>query len=327
MTKALVTGATGFTGSHLVRRLLRDGYQVQVLARPTSDYQWLRELGCQVVLGSITEPEAVGQAVRGCDLVFHVATALQQISLSDQQYHATNVGGTKNVLEAAAAERVKRVIHISTVGVHGDVEQVPATEDSPYNPGDIYQRTKLEAEKMALEYFRSGRVPGVVIRPVGIYGPGDRRLLKLFKAVARKKFVFLGRGEIFYHLTFIDDLIDGIMLAADSPQAPGQAYIIAGEKYTTLRQLTELLAEIFQVPPPRFKLPPGPVWLAALICEVVCKPFGIEPPIFRRRLDVFLKNRAFSIAKAQRELGYQPQVDLAAGLRRTAEWYREKGWI
>jgi len=222
---------------------------------------------------------------------------------------------------------VRRVVHCSTVGVHGDVERPPANEDAPLKPGDIYQVTKLEGEEAVKAAGQAAGIEVVVVRPTGIYGPGDRRLLKLFRGVARRRFIVLGSGRIYYHLTYIDDLVEGFRLCGTVPAAAGRTYILAGGEVTTLDELVRLIAKESGVKPPALHLPVLPIWIAGALCEAVCRPFGVEPPLYRRRVDFFTKSRAFDIARARRELGYNPQVGLREGIRRSLEWYKREGWI
>jgi len=222
---------------------------------------------------------------------------------------------------------VRRVVHCSTVGVHGDVENPPANEDAPLRPGDIYQETKLEGERVAREAAAASGIELVIARPSGIYGPGDRRLLKLFRGVARRRFVILGRGDIYYHLTYVDDLVEGFRLCGTVPQAAGRTYILAGGEVGTLNELVHLIARESGVKPLPVRLPVWPFWMAGAACEAVCVPLRVEPPIYRRRVDFFTKSRAFDISRARAELGYAPKVTLREGVRRSLEWYRLKGWI
>jgi nucleoside-diphosphate-sugar epimerase len=166
-----------------------------------------------------------------------------------------------------------------------------------------------------------------IIRPSGIYGPGDRRLLKLFRGVAHRRFITLGRGEIFYHLTHIDDLVEGFRLAGIVPAAAGRIYILAGGEVTTLNELLRIVAETCGVPAPGWHLPVWPFWAAGAVCEAVCAPFGLEPPIYRRRVDFFTKSRAFDISRARAEIAFSPSVTLRAGVAATIDWYRRAGWI
>ena len=168
---------------------------------------------------------------------------------------------------------------------------------------------------------------GVVFRPAGVYGPGDRRFLKLIKAINGRKFVMLGPGTVQYQLVFIDDLIDGIVRCGTLQNAPGNVYLLTGEAPVTLNNLVRLIAELLNVPPPRWHFPVAPVYAAGFLCELLFKPLGINPPLYRRRVDFFRKTRAFDISKAKRELGFHPQVGLQRGLTTTIEWYRRAGWL
>jgi nucleoside-diphosphate-sugar epimerase len=261
------------------------------------------------------------------DVVYHIAAIYRQAGLRDEAYRAVNASAVRSVILAAKAGGARRVVHCSTVGVHGDVEHPPANEDAPLSPGDIYQQTKLEGERIAREAARETGVEVVIARPTGIYGPGDRRLLKLFRGVARRRFVVLGDGRIFYHLTYIDDLIEGFRLCGSVPAAANRTYILAGGEVTTLNELIQLIAAEAGVEPPRVHLPVWPFWTAGALCEMVCGPLGIEPPIYRRRVDFFTKSRAFDISRARADLGYAPQVGLREGIRRSLDWYRRHGWL
>jgi dihydroflavonol-4-reductase len=328
--RVLVTGATGFTGGHLARHLASRGDTVTALVRESSSRasrQQLVDAGVHLAPGDLTDPDVAARAAQGVEVIYHIAALYRQAGLPDDTYRAVNARAVATVIEAAAAAGARRVVHCSTVGVHGDVEHPPANEDAPLKPGDIYQITKLEGEGLARDTGRRTGVEVVIVRPTGIYGPGDRRLLKLFRGVARRRFLMLGNGEIFYHLTHIDDLVEGFRLCAEVPQAAGRTYILAGAEVTTLRELVKIVAEEAGVPPPRLRLPVWPFWIAGAACEAVCAPLRIEPPLYRRRVDFFTKSRAFDISRARAEIGYAPSVSLHEGIRRTLAWYRQAGWI
>lgn len=323
---ALVTGATGFTGGSLARELARRGYRVRALVRPGSRVDRLTSHGIELVEGQLVSAEDVTRAMADVDVAYHIAAAYREAKHPDSYYFDVNVGGTSNLLEAARAGGVGRVVHCSTAGVHGEVGTVPADEDAPMNPGDVYQRSKLEGEDLALNAFRTG-LPGVVFRPVGIYGPGDTRFLKLFKGIASGRFPIFGSGEVLYHLTYIDDLVNGIILCGESDAALGEVFLLAGPRYTSLNELVEHVARAVGRRPPRLRLPLWPLLTAATICEGVCRPLGIDPPLHRRRCDFFTKDRAFTSDKARRLLGYEPTTDLDLGFERTADWYRQEGML
>lgn len=287
----------------------------------------LKEAGVSLVTGDLRDRDALAAAIDGVEVVYHIAAMYRQAGLGDEVYRAVNATAVADVVEAAARAGVRRVVHCSTVGVHGDVEHPPANEDAPLKPGDIYQVTKLEGERLARDTGSRLGVEVTIVRPTGIYGPGDRRLLKLFRGVARRRWITLGDGKIYYHLTFIDDLVDGFRLCGTHPAAANRTYILAGGEVTTLNDLVGLVADVAGVATPTRHLPVWPFWVAGAACEAICAPFGVEPPIFRRRVDFFTKSRAFDITRARTEIGFAPRVGLREGTRRTLEWYRAEGWL
>ncbi len=300
---------------------------MRALVRGPDQASGLREAGVEVVRGDLTEVESLRRACDGVEVVYNIGALYRTAGLPASAYFAVNAKGVESVVRAAAHAGARRVVHCSTVGVHGDVEHPPASEDAPLRPGDVYQETKVEGERLAVAAAGESGIELVVARPTGIYGPGDRRLLKLFGGVARRRFVLLGDGAVFYHLTYVDDLCDGFRLCATVPAAAGRTYILAGGEVTTLKALVEITAEVAGVAPPRVRLPVWPVWLAGAICEAACAPFGIAPPLYRRRVDFFTKSRAFDISRARAELGFAPAVGLREGIGRTLEWYRDQHWI
>jgi nucleoside-diphosphate-sugar epimerase len=331
MTHALVTGASGFTGSRLANELARRGNQVRAMVRRTSDLSlldrsYIESGSLAVCYGDITDQQSIQEAVHGVDHVYHVAALYRVAKFADQMYWDVNVEGTRNILQAAERHGVQRIMHCSTIGVHGGVKEIPADEDSPYAPSDVYQATKLEGEKLAQEAICNGQ-PVSIIRPAGIYGPGDLRFLKLFSMVKSGRFIMFGSGETLMHMVFIDDLVDGMIQAVEHQDGVGKTMILAGEKYVSLSELVTLVSQATDATRPRWHLPLWPLMTAAAGCEWVCRPLGFEPPLHRRRAAFFTKDRAFSIERAKREIGYHPKVELAAGLRRTAEWYIQQNLL
>lgn len=326
--RVLVTGATGFTGNHLVRSLAARGYEIRALQRGAAVQPQLADIRhLEIARGDLRDVGALQNAVAGVDVVYHIAAIYRQAGVTAAEYRAVNATAPGELVRVAAAAGVRRVVHCSTVGVHGDVEHPPADEEAPLRPGDIYQETKLEGERAVRDAGSRFGVEVTIARPSGIYGPGDRRLLKLFRGVARGRWVTLGRGRIYYHLTYIDDLVEGLRLCGEQPAAANRTYILAGSEVTTLNELVAIVAEATDVRPPRLHLPVWPFWIAGALCEAVCVPFGVEPPIYRRRVDFFTKSRSFDISRARQEIGYAPHVTLKDGARRTVEWYRAHGWL
>jgi nucleoside-diphosphate-sugar epimerase len=326
MAKILVTGATGFTGKALSRRLVEEGEQVVAFVRPTSNVRELEDLGVECLRVDIKNSKDVMEHFAGISKVFHIAAAYRAEYADHDEFRLVNVEATRNLLEAAKRYGVRRFIHCSTVGVQGRIDHTPADEEYRFLPGDHYQSSKLEGELLARRFFSEG-LPGVVVRPVGIYGPGDTRFLKLFKPIGKGMFVMIGTGNTLYHLTYISDLVDGFLLCGKKDEALGEVFTIAGEKYTTIRELVHMIADVLGKPRPAWRVPFYPVYLASVVCEKACSAIGIEPPLYPRRVEFFYKDRAFSIAKAKRLLDFSPKVGLRDGLAATADWYKEKGMI
>jgi len=323
----LVTGATGFTGGHLCERLVGDGHCVRALVRDAGRASRLRELGVELAVGDLCQPHSLERATEGVELVYHIGALFRPENVTRRQLTETNVDGTRHLLDAALRSGVRRFVHCSTVGVHGDIRHPPANEDTPFAPGDPYQESKTEGERVVHRYMADGRLPIVVFRPGGIYGPGDMRFLKLFRAIKTRRFVMLGSGSVQYQLVYIDDLVDGILLCGQHAAAPGNVYILTGEAPVTLRHLVGVIAKVLGVEPPRLRFPVGPVYVAAFCCELVFKPLGLNPPLYRRRVDFFRKTRAFDISRAKRSLGFNPSTALERGVASTAEWYRASGHL
>jgi nucleoside-diphosphate-sugar epimerase len=326
--RVLVTGGTGFTGKALVHRLLELGHEVVAL-----DYkeglktQEIRDRGARVVIGSVTDRDVVRRSMEGVEVVHHVAAAFRELNVPDTYYHEVNVGGTRNVLEAALERGVRKLVYCSTCGVHGNIDHPPADEDAPIRPADYYQRTKYEAEPIVREFCDRG-LPTVTLRPAAIYGPGDpERFGMIFRRVSRGRFPMFGSGKTYYHPLYIDNLVDAFLLAMEEGRGVGEAYLIADERYLEIEDLVRRVARALGVEVKIPHYPIGPVILAGHLCEKACRPFGITPPIFPRRVDWYRQNRAFKIEKAKRELGYRPAVDIDEGLQRTAVWYRQEGYL
>jgi len=322
----LVTGGLGFLGKHLVSHLSRTGRNVRILARKGSSVPQ-EQSGKNIVWGDIRERDVVEQAVDGVDKVIHLVSNFRKGGSDTKEAYAINVEGTENVLQAAHKKRIKRLVHCSTIGVHGSVKEIPATEETPFNPGDLYQETKLIAEQRVWEFYHKTDLPISVIRPISMFGPGDLRMLKLFKMIKLGKFVVVGDASAFFQPAYIDDVVAGFMLCLEHEKAVGEVFIIGGDEYVPLKNLFAIIAEELGVSYPKLRVPLAPVLLLATLCEKICVPLGIEPPLHRRRVSFFQNNRAFSVDKAKQLLGYQPQVSLREGIKKTIQWYEEHGWM
>ena len=324
----LVTGATGFTGQVVVRKLCERGLKVRAIARATSDRGALAGLPIEWITGQVYDPAVVARAVEGVGHILHVAASYRQAGVADAEYRRVHVESTQLLAGAALRQPgFQRLVLVSTVGVHGHIEHPPADETAPFAPGDIYQRTKAEAETWLHGFARAQGLPYAVIRPAAIYGPGDRRLLKVFKMAKAPVFVLLGSGACLYHLIHVEDLAEGIIRAAWHPRAAGEAFICGDARAISLEHMGRVIAGELQRPFRLVRLPVGPFFLAADITEAVCRPFGWSPPIYRRRVAFFTKDRSFDTKKIRDVMGFACAWNTDDGLRATARWYREHGWL
>ncbi len=326
--KVLVTGGTGFTGSHVARRMIERGDEVTVLDnQPGLFADELRKLGANVVLGSVADRDLVDRTTKGHEVVHHLAAAFRKINVPKSHYWDVNVNGTRYLCESAERHGVRKFVYCSTQGVHGHVANPPGNEDSPIAPEDYYQQTKYDGEVVCREFIDKG-MDITIIRPTAIYGPGDPgRFLMLYRLARKGRFLMFGDGGTTYHPVYIDNLVDLFELAEQKPEATGRVYLGADEHYYTLNDLVRAVGRAIDVDVRIVHLPFRPLWLAAVAVEFTCMPLRITPPLFRRRVDWFRQVRAFSIERAKRELAYAPRVGLDEGLRRTGEWYKENGYL
>ena len=326
--KIFVTGGTGFTGAALVERLLTDGHEVTVLDnKPGLIADKLKAAGAELHFGSITERSDVAKAIGSPEVVFHLAAAFRETGAPDSLYKSVNVDGTRIVLEESIRVGARKFVYCSTQGVHGHVGNPPGDENSPIAPADYYQQTKYEGE-LVLNEFKDKDIEFITLRPTAIYGPGDpERFVMIFRRAKKGFFPIFGTGQTYYHPVYIANLVDAFILSMEQGKGAGETYIIADEEYFSIRDLVHLVAESIGVEVSTPTLPITPLIVAGHVCEKLCKPFGINPPIFPRRVDWFRQVRAFRIDKAKRELGYEPRVGIKEGLRRTGEWYIENNYI
>jgi nucleoside-diphosphate-sugar epimerase len=327
--KVFVTGGTGFIGSNLTLKFIDRGDSVRVLgqentAAEVENRRVIEEKGAEVIIASVTDRETLFDLLKGIDVVYHLAAAQHEMNISDQRFWDVNVMGTKNVLEASIESGVRRFVHGSTIGVYGRLEG-PIDEQSLCEPDNIYGKTKLEGEMLALSYQQN--LPVVVIRISETFGPGDRRLLKLFKAINRRLFFMIGNGENMHHPIYVDDLIEGFSLAATVEEAVGQVFILAGKDSVTTSDMVSMIAGVLDTSVPKFNIPLNPMLKFAKVTERFLRPIGISPPIHLRRMDFFTKSFAFSQDKAFKVLGFVPRVDFRQGLLETFNWYKNMDYI
>ena len=316
--RVLITGAGGFIGSHLVDSQLERGYEVRAVDLHLDRLKHQAGHPClTAVRADITDKDILPELVEGVDIVYHLASAHLDVSLSDEHYHQVNVGATVSLLEASEQVRVKRFVHCSSVGVIGDVKHPPADETTECHPVNIYERTKLEGERAALDFAHRTGFPVVVVRPAWVYGPRCPRTAKLIRTISKGRFPIFGSGKNMRHPVYISDMIHGLELCAETPNIEGEVFIIAGEVPVESRKLISVIGRELNVRTQKIYLPIFLGHAAGLMLELTFKLIGRQPPFSRRSMDFFLKHNAYTIAKAQSKLNYWPQVDLLTGIKKT----------
>lgn len=327
-SKILVTGATGYTGVTLVKKLVDGGMKVKAVARKSSNLEPLKGYDVEWVRGDVFDEPTMKEGMKDVQYVFHVAAAFRDAKSTEKDYWNVHVRSTQLIVqEALKNPDFKRLVHVSTMGVHGHIPNPPGDENSVFAPGDGYQRTKVQAEEWLEEFTAKTPFPYTIIRPCAIYGPGEKRLLKIYKMATKKFFPILGPGKCWYHLVHVEDLTNGMIVAATEEKALGEAFLIGASEPIRLEDMIKIIGDEYGLAPKVLRLPITPFFIAGDICEAICKPLKIEPPIYRRRVAFYSKDRNFSTRKMREVLGYTPQFENREGILESARWYRDNQWL
>jgi dihydroflavonol-4-reductase len=328
--KILVTGGTGFIGSRLALDARGQGHQVVVAGQLNSDAeraraQELANAGVRVDQGPLQDPAYARRVADGCEAVIHLAAAQHEANVADEYFFDVNVNGTQTLLDASKSAGVRRFVYGSTIGVYGDSSGETLDENTPPRPVNVYGRSKLRAEEVVNSYRQV--LETSIVRISETYGPADFRLLKLFRALNRGRFFIIGSGLNRRQVIHVRDLARGLMLAASSPAAVGETFVMAGWETMTTREMVRQIASALGRSAPSWRVPMWPFLAAAIVFERTLAPLGIQPPLHRRRLDFFRKSFVFSTVKAQKLLDFTPTLSFAGGTIETAKWYRDQGYL
>ena len=323
--KILVTGANGFVGSSLCRRLVSAGHQVRGMVRATSDLTLLQGVSVEFASGSLSDREALKAATINQDLVFHVAAAVTDWGALEY-FRKINVEGTRNVIEAAIYNQVPRFLYVSSVAVASFSDQKNMDEDAPQLPTPYpYCQTKREAEALVNDLHRSGKIQTVIVRPGDIYGPNDRvALLRMGEMLRKRQLPYVAGGNKLGAFTYIDNLVEGMILASTNEKAYGRTYILTDGVEMSWRTYFEKLTDALGYPHPSLSVNPKIGYAAAFILENIYRLLNIQqrPPFSRYLINHLSTDFHFSIERARVELGYQPIQDMDETIRRTADLYK-----
>jgi nucleoside-diphosphate-sugar epimerase len=323
--KALVTGATGFIGSHLVDELLNRGYEVSCLVRKTSNTRWLEGLNIENVEGDCSDRDSLNQCVRGKEYIFHLAGLTKTYNKKD--FYAVNTQGTENIIEAVRRYNptIKRFLHLSSLSAFGPKtgNSLPCESHTP-RPVSDYGKSKLMSETALLKY--SDSIPITILRPSAVYGPRDREFFLFFRFIKRRILPYWGNGST--SLIYIDDLINAILLAVEQEKAAGNKYFLSDGIVYSHNELINAIASALSVKVMKIKFP-KPVFLTiSFFSEGISKMSGKSTMINRDKMkELFSKNWLCDITKAKKELFFTPKIEINKGIQWTADWYKIHQWM
>jgi nucleoside-diphosphate-sugar epimerase len=328
MTKLnLITGATGLLGSHIAEHLVEAGERVRALVRPGSATDFLKQLGVELTMGDLEEPESLRRAVAGAGIVYHCAARVGDWGpWSD--YEAGTVAATRNLVQACRAEKVGRLLHVSSISVYGIIKDPSGsiTEEAPLGNNlwrwDNYARSKILAEAEARAYAEH-----TIVRPSWLYGPRDRTTIpRVVPALRSQKVPLVGPGDNYLNLIYAGDVAEGAILAANHPEARGQIYNLSSEGEVTQRQLVDTLTDALSLPRIQKHVPFGLAFRVAFMRELFARLLRRKKPprITRRAIYLIGRPTLFSSARAKTQLGWQPKIDIQEGTRRALAWYFEQ---
>lgn len=324
--QVLVTGATGFIGSHLAEHLVKRGYRIRALIRPGSDAPHVKALGGEIVCGDLRNATAVQRAVTGCAHVYHLAALTSRRGATQASFEAVNVDGTERVARAALRAGVTRMVHVSTGGVYGFTTHEVLDESHPLRPNFPYRASKAAAEAVVQSYCRQHALPVVTARLSSVIGPRSMSWLGLFRAVATPPFRIIGPGENHLPLCPVSDLVNGLRLCAETPDLAGETFLFAGRKSITLNGFLGAIAQALNVAAPTTHRSALPFRLYHRLALAFYRHTNLQLPR-AHTYEFFLASRRFDISKARTRLGYQPTVPLLTAIQDTAAWYRRAGYL
>lgn len=323
----LITGATGFIGSHLAETLSARGDKIRCLVRQTSDLKWIQHLPIEYVYGDLFDLEVLRKAVTGIDAVYHLAGITK--ARTKPEYFRGNHIATRNLLQATldANPTLARFIHISSqTAVGPSLNGKVVNEDTPCHPITTYGMSKLEAEKECLKL--KDKLPVTIVRAPAVYGPRDKDIFEFFNTMNRGLQPMIGFTDKTVSLIHVKDLVDGIVLAGGHPKAIGQTYFISSERFYNWKEVGEITSRIMNKKAVRIRIPEFGVYAIGVVSELI--GFVIRKPMLlnlEKAKDIVQQAWTCEISKAKQDLGFHESLTLEEGIKNTVEWYRNQGWL
>jgi dihydroflavonol-4-reductase len=328
LTAVLVTGATGFIGSHLVDELLKKDYKIKCLVRKTSNLRWLEGKPVEYIYAGLFDNDVISTALKDVDYVYHVAGVT--FAKKKEEYFRGNAEATKNIIDICYQVKpdLKRFLFVSsqtTVGPSSDKEH-PVDENTPYHPITTYGRSKMEAEKAVLAYF--DKMKCTVVRAPAVYGPRDAAILEYFKAMNMHLQALIGFQEKLVSLIHGIDLVIGIISAAESDVAVSQIYFVSSEKFYSWKEVGEITTRLIGKKNIRIKIPHFAVYTVGAFAQFFSM-FSSKAAILNleKCKDITQQYWTCSIEKAKRDLGFKEKIGIEEGIKQTIDWYRKSSWI
>lgn len=326
----LVTGATGFIGSHLVRVLLKEDHCCRCLVRVTSKVDELESLGVELFYGDLTKPDSLQDITKEIDIVYHLAAMGHVSAISDeayQRFRKMNVQGTENLVKECVREPIGKFIHFSSTAAMGLIKKPIVDERTPCKPSTPYQKSKFDSEQVILSCWKRHNLPGIILRPCMVYGPGGSgEFLKWCRLIKKGIFPRIGKGRNLTPLVHVEDVVQAAILARERG-IPGETYLIASNGSFKLDLIRNLIVEKLEIKRINTYIPTCMAKIGARGIELLAKTFNFTPIVTYKNIDSTVTDRVFSINKVRDQLGYFATVDIDRGIGETIQWYRDNGYL
>lgn len=322
--KILVTGATGFVGHHLVRLLLEKKENISCLVRDKNIKDPLFQK-VNLIKGCVEDKKSLVNALKNIDVVYHLAAISGKSAVSPKLYQEININGVKNILDASIKQKIKRLVFISSNAVTGSLKKVPGDENSPYNPTNWYEKSKVAGEDLINEAIKKQKLSAVIVRPGSIYGPGNANsnMAQFIKMGAKGFAILPGNGENAWDMIYVSDCVQGIYLAGTVPKINGQTFIITGPKPVKVNEILKMAGFAVKKTPKIIHLPLLPMKITGQVFTLIENLFNLPMPFSAKTVQILSEDRYHTSQKAQKLLGFKPSINIKEGISQTIAWYQE----